>query len=453
MSIHDQSLLDEAKEKHAESVARLDEINARIKALPDDAQADETEFLRASFEKEQGTAKRWAEAAERTAIILTARAAVKPQQADNPSIPGTPVSVGKEPLTYERHRPENSFFRDLVGASRGDIDAQQRLQRHSSEMRVELRDISSAATAGGEFIPPLWLQNQWVELLRANRPTADAVQHFPLPPGTNSINLPRLATGTATAVQTADNAAVQETDATTNSISAGVKTIAGQQDMSRQLFEFSQPGLDEVLFRDLARDYATKLDVQILSGTGSAGQALGIRNVASILTVASGATATAAALFPKIADAIQRINSAFLRPDTIVMHPRRWGFFLAALDTQNRPLFNAQAGPFNAMGTGDGNDGGAGGTVGNIQGVRVILDPNLPTTQGAGTNEDVILVFDSSQMYLWEEGSPRSRVFEDIGSGTLTVRLSVWGYFAFMAGRYPSAIAVITGTALVPPTF
>jgi HK97 family phage major capsid protein len=97
--------------------------------------------------------------------------------------------------------------------------------------------------------------------------------------------------------------------------------------MSRQLFEFSQPGMDEVLFRDLARDYATKLDVQVLSGSGSPGRRLGIRNVPASTRVAAGATATAAAIWPKVASAIASVTSAFLTPDTIVMHPRRVAFF------------------------------------------------------------------------------------------------------------------------------
>lgn len=318
-------------------------------------------------------------------------------------------------------------------------------------MAVELRDLSSTAGAGGEFIPPLWLQNQWVELLRSTRPTADVVTKFPLPAGTNSINLPKLSGGGATAIQTADNAAVQETDPTTTSVTAGVKTIAGQIDMSRQLFEFSQPGLDQVLFRDLARDYGTKLDVQVLSGSGAAGQALGIRNVGSINSVTyTDATPTVAEAWPKITDAIQRITTGFLNPDTIVMHPRRAGWFLAATDTAGRPLFNAGS-PVNTMGTISGTV--ANGFAGGLQGMQVVIDPNLPTNLGAGTNEDVILVFDSSQMYLWEEGAPRTRVFEDVGSGTLTVRLSCYGFFAFMANRYPVGISTITGTGLIAPTF
>lgn len=445
------SVIDDLTRQRDERIASMDDVAARLQALPDDAPDEERDALDGIFTKETASVERLTDAIRKHEVVATARAALAPQDGDDPT-DKKQVRVGKEPLTYVRNGP-HQFFRDLRNAANGDNVAQERLQRHSSEMRVELRDLATGVGTGGEFIPPLWLQNQWIELLRANRPTADAVQSFPLPPGTNSINLPRLATGGATAVQTADNAAVNELDPTTNSITAGVKTIAGQIDISRQLFEFSQPGLDEVLFRDLSRDYATKLDIQVLSGSGASGQALGLRNVSGISAVASGSTTTVAAVFPKIADAIQRINSAFLRPDTIIMHPRRWGWFLASLDSSNRPLFNAAAGPFNAMGTGNGNEGGAGGTVGNIQGLRVILDPNVPTNVGAGTNEDVIIVMDSSQVYLWEEGAPRSRVFEDIGSGTLTVRLSVWGYFAFMAGRYPLAVSVISGTALVAPTF
>jgi hypothetical protein len=35
-----------------------------------------------------------------------------------------------------------------------------------------------------------------------------------------------------------------------------------------------------------------------------------------------------------------------------------------------------------------------------------VIDPNIPTTLGAGTNEDVILVYDSTQLLLFEEGAP-----------------------------------------------
>jgi HK97 family phage major capsid protein len=450
MSDHDRSLVNEATEKHTESVARLDEINARIKALPDDAGADEVEFLKASFEKESATAKRWAEAKERSEIILQSRNAVRPQSSDDPAAKAQAVQT-KEPLTYRAAKEggQHSFFADLRAANTGDEGARERLNRHAAEMRVEKRDLTSTAGAGGEFIPPLWLMDRWIPLLRSSRAIADSLTRLDLPAGTNAISLPKLSGGAATAIQASENAAVQETDPTTTSVTANVRTIAGMVDMSTQLFEFSSPGMDEILFRDLARDYATKLDVQVISGSGASGQLLGLRTVSGInaVTYTSGSP-TAALLFSSIANAVSQVTGAFGTPDTIAMHPRRWAYLLASSDSTGRPLFN---GNFNAMGNGD--NAVSDGSAGSLMGLRVIVDPNLPTNIGAATNQDVVLVYDSSQIFLWEEGAPRTRVFEDIGSGTLTVRLRVHGYAALMANRLPTMISAVGGTGLVAPTF
>jgi HK97 family phage major capsid protein len=453
MSAQDVSLLEEAKSKHAESVARLDELNARIKALPDDAATDEVEFLRASFEKEQSTSRRWAEAAERTQVILDARSALAPQDEDEKSEDGKPRLSVKEPLTYQRTSPY-SFFRDQLDAAKGDSEAMARLQRHASEMRVEQRDISTTAGGTGEFVPPTYLQDQWIPLLRAGRPTANLMNSRPLIPGTMVYHFPKLSGGGATAIQTADNAAIQETDPTSADYSVSVRTIAGQVDISRQLYDFSNPGMDEIIMADLAADYATKLDVQVLSGSGSSGQALGIRNIGSINTITyTQATPTAATLYSQIANAWQTISTTIFRnADAIVMHPRRWASILAASDTTGRPLASPYS-PFNSPINGGVGSNDAQGAAGNLQGLPVYLDPNIPINLGAGTNQDIVLVLRTAEMYLYEEGSPRTRVFEDVGSGTQTVRISAWGYFAFAGGRYPGAISLITGTGLVAPTF
>jgi HK97 family phage major capsid protein len=322
-----------------------------------------------------------------------------------------------------------------------------------TEMRVEQRDISTTAGGTGEFVPPTYLQDQWIPLLRAGRPTANLLNSRPLIPGTMVYHFPKLSGGAATAIQTADNAAIQETDPTSTDYSVSVKTIAGQVDISRQLYDFSSPGMDEIIMADLAADYATKLDVQVISGSGSSGQALGIRNISSINTITyTQATPTAATLYSQIANAWQTIGTSIYRPaDAIVMHPRRWASLMAAVDSQGRPLATSYS-PVNTM-TQAGNEQNPQGAVGSLQGLPVYVDPNLPINLGAGTNQDIILVLRTAEMYLYEEGAPRTRVFEDVGSGTQTVRISAWGYFAFAGGRYPGAISLITGTGLVAPTF
>jgi HK97 family phage major capsid protein len=454
VSDHDVALLEDAKKKHEESTLRLEELRSRITAIAEDPKsgdAETLEFLRASFDSEESRNKLWADAVTRTEVTLGARRALKPQAADDDGAKPVKVDVVKEPLTYRSPREggTHSFFADLNSARLNDPGAIDRLQRHAREMQIEKRDLTSAAGAGGEFIPPLWLMDRWIPLLRTKRAVADSLTRLDLPSGAMSISLPKLLTGTATAIQASENAAVTETDATTTSVTANVRTIAGMQDISTQLFEIPQPGLDEVLFRDLAADYATKLDVQVISGSGSSGQLLGLRNVVGVNAITyTDADPTAGEHFAAFASALSSVTSAFMNADTIAMHPRRWAWLLSTRDTTGRPLFNGDTNP---MGSGirDQSDG----SVGTLLGLRVIVDPNIPTNIGAGTNQDVVLVYDSSQIFLWEEGAPRTRVFEDIGSGTLTVRLRVHGYAAMMANRLPTAISVVSGTGLVTPTF
>jgi HK97 family phage major capsid protein len=336
-----------------------------------------------------------------------------------------------------------------------DGGARERLQRHAQDVATgqEYRDLTRTDGNGGYFVPPLWLMNQYVDLARAGRAYANIVNNQPLPGGTDSINIPKVATGTATAVQTADNGAVQETDLTDTFINAPVRTIAGQQDVAIQLLDQSPVSFDEVIFRDLVADHATKTDLQVISGSGSAGQVTGVRATSGITTITyTDATPTVAKLYSKIADAVQRVHTLrFMAPTAIVMHPRRWAYLLAASDGNGRPLVVPDAGnPQNAVAT----LGSVASqqVVGQMHGLPVITDPSMPTTLGAGTNEDVVHVLRASDVLLYESGL-RSRVLPDVGSGTLTVRLQVYGYLAFTAARYPASVVEVTGTGLVAPTF
>lgn len=358
---------------------------------------------------------------------------------------GAAVTVTGEPLTYAKGNG-NSYFRDLAQAKApgsGNVGAQTRLTRHAQE--VKAANMNRTDNTGGEFVPPLWLMDEYVALARAGRVTADLCRKLPLPPGTDSINIPKVATGTAAAEQ-ADGGAVQKTDATTSSVSGAVTTIAGQQVFAMQLLDQSPINFDEVVFGDLLADLAKQVDVYVINKAS-----IGILNVTGINAVTyTDATPTVAELYPKLADTIQQINSGrFLAPQAIVVHPRRWGWVLASLDSSNRPLVvpNAQ-GPTNAFaGFGDVR---AEGSVGTLQGLPVYSDANIPTN--LGTNEDAIIVARFDDLFLFE-GDVRTRVLFETDANTLEVRLQVWEYMAFIGSRQPEAIGKITGTGLISPTF
>lgn len=371
---------------------------------------------------------------------------------DTPASPK--VSVGKEPLTYQQNGP-NSIFADMYRSSYAhDSAASERLARHQREMQVEKAgaqyDLNSTDATGGYLVPPLWLQEEFVTLARAGRVVVDAIGTRALPEKTDSINLPRMSTGTAVATQ-ADGGTVQETDAAFDTISGDVKTIAGLQDVSQQLVDRSIPGVDSVIFADLAKAYAVSLDTKVI--TNSTSNNLGLLDVSGINAVTyTDASPTVAELYPKLADAIQQIHAGIYMPATAVfMHPRRWGWILSGVDGNLRPLVTPYA-PQNSVA----DHGGvvAQGLVGSIQGLPVYVDANIPTTLGASTNEDRIIVAATDELFVFEDNSgPYLETFRDVGSGTLTVRFRLHNYWAQINARRPKAISVISGTGLVAPTF
>ena len=330
-----------------------------------------------------------------------------------------PVNGNDAGLTY-RQAGEHSYFRDLasLAVGRADTGAMQRLTQHREQVeraaslhgRPELRAAQNTTDGtGGEFVPPLWLLDQYVELARPSRAAANLFTRQDLPTGTNSINLPKINTGTTVAPQAAQGDGVSDTNATTTSVSGPVNTFAGMQIASLQVLEQSPGSYDQVLFRDLIADYNEKLDVACISGDGTGGTHTGLLSTSGISTVTyTDATPTVAALYSPLAQAISQVASnVFRAPTAILMHPRRWFWIMAALDTSDRPLVTPSGQSFNAVATAD---GGAEGRAGELLGLPVYIDANVPTGLGGGTNEDRIIVaaFDEVHLYEGHSGSRRS---------------------------------------------
>jgi len=362
-----------------------------------------------------------------------------------------------EPELYRRGG-QYSFARDLIAASSPGLldlhgEARQRLSQHTEDMAnrggMEYRDISRVDGQGGYAVPPAWLVDMYVELARPGRAFANTCQRLPLPGGTDSINIPKVLTGTTVAVQTADNQPVSDTDINDTFINAPVRTIAGQQGVAIQLIDQSPIAFDEVIFSDLVRAHAGLLDTQVIYGSGSSGQVLGVANTPGITSIAVSSL-DIAGIYKAIANAINSINtSRYLPPECVLMHPRRWSWLLTLLDTQNRPLFVPDANnPMNAAGVLEDVDSQQ--VVGRTLGLPVITDANIATNLGAGTNEDQIYVMRSSDVLLWESGL-RSRVLPETKAANLTVLLQVFSYFAASAARYPQSVVQLTG--LTPPSF
>ena len=366
----------------------------------------------------------------------------------------TPVGgwkVTSEEPTYHA-RGKNSFLADAMNAEFSrDFEAQERITRYNRELQVEKRDVGTAAFAG--LVVPQYLVDLYAPLARAGRPVADICRKHVLPAQGMTVNISKVTTGTAVGYQAAENDTATETNIDDTLLTVNVNTIAGMQDVSKQAI-LRGANIEDVVLADLISAYNTKLDYGILNGSGSSGEPTGITTALTAVVTATDASPTVAELYPKIVDGIQRVQSAvFQGPNYIIMHPRRLGFFLAGVDDQKRPLVVPNAnGPMNAVGTYSGLGYGQTGQY-SMLGLPVITDANVTTTNGDGSNEDLIYIVSSDEMHLWEAPQMPTYVRFEQPDGKVAIRIVLFGFSAFTAQRRPLAGAIIGGTALVTPSF
>jgi HK97 family phage major capsid protein len=371
---------------------------------------------------------------------------------------GTHISVNEPNPVYRKGDRSTSFFRDLAIASdpsrshAPEVDEARRRLAASQETRSG--DISTTAGHGGEFAPPWWAVEDWISLARPGRATADLCHHEVLPSGISSVNLPAVATGSAVGVQATQNSAVTDVAMTTTSISSGITTLAGAQIVSLQQLEQTPVPFDQVILQDLAADYAKQLDLQVLYGTNASGQLNGLVNGAAVTTFTSGSPAPASvtnanSFYYSVSKAAVALQTArYKAASAIIMHPRRWGWILGAVDTSSRPLVVPAGGSFNPLGT-TGPEPVAENFAGTFGGYPVYTDPNISITANSTTNQDEAYIVRSDDIWLYETPiQPAS--FTATFANNLSVLFRCHG-FAALVTRYAASVQVIRGTGMLAP--
>jgi hypothetical protein len=180
-----------------------------------------------------------------------------------------------------------------------------------------------------------------------------------------------------------------------------------------------------------------QIDADMISADGTAGTVTGIRSTANITTgTYTDASPTTAELWPIVEGTIRACEIGMGGAPLLVMSPKRLSWLRQ----------RAIAEPVNAFDFDTPTITGA--TTRVLGSVNIVCDPNIPTTLGAGTNEDVLVVVRSSDVLDLFVGPPRVQ-FGDIDG--LEVYINVWKQVAFTAGRLPAALGVVGGTGLVAP--
>lgn len=362
--------------------------------------------------------------------------------------------VGVEERTYrpDEDRRGSQFETDVAAAFLGDYEARDRLSRHMAEERVERGDQLVRAAGTGAFaglVVPQYLTDLYAPAASAKRPFADVCTPHDLPPSGMTVNLSRITTATSTAVQASENTAVSETDIDDTLMTIPVQTNAGQQTLSRQAIERGS-GVEPIVLDDLFRRYATTLDGGLLNQATN-----GLTNVATAVAY-TDATPTAAELYPKVLEGLSGVEAAMLDmasgDNVAVMHSRRWYWMQNAMGS-TWPLISQPGTVVQTLGTNYAETYGRGvrGVLPN--GTPVIVDNNIATNYGAGTNEDELYLVDRQECHLWEDpNAPMYIRAEQPKLASLGVLMVVYGYFAYTHARYAQA-RKIGGTGMVTPTF
>lgn len=378
------------------------------------------------------------------------------------NVPEPRAKVNEPDIYLRGNENGNSYFRDLGQIALQDPNgtgAFERMRRHSqfvAEQRA-LGNTNAAGGSGGEFAPPSWLVDEWINLLRPSRVTADLFNHHEVPAGVSSVNLPKILTGTTTAIQSTQNSALSQTDLTTGSVQTGFATIGGKQVVSQQLLDQSAIPFDRVILGDLAADYAQRVGSQIYVGTGTGSgtnavvNSLGQATISNTITWTQ-ASPTAAGFYGQTAKLLSAFLTNRLMPPTAwLMAPRRWYWLASQVDSQGRPLVVPVGNAYNPMATQD-NATQSQGMVGYFHGLPVYIDPNAPINLGSGTNQDNVYLVKADDLWLFES-QPQPEAFRETYADSVGVLFRLYAYVGTMLNRHTESIGVVTGTGLVTPTF
>jgi HK97 family phage major capsid protein len=397
------------------------------------------------------------------------------------------VEVVREPDLYEPGG--HSFFRDVLATrsptpvpGSDPVSARERLERHQAheegrrERRnsealmftngyglqcrgatgqpVHSRALSTIAGAGGQFSPPRCLLDLFASVSRPAAAFSRLVVRLALPDGTVEIHIPRVSAVSGVVGPVTENTLPQQTVTATDALVHPVNMFAGEVAASQQLLDRG-PNFDQLLTRDFAESYAASLESQMITGSGTAGQLLGLLSVpttpvdgvpGAIANTFTSATPTTAAIVQSIAQLAADISDARDRPPGFaLMRGARWFALAGSPDgSTNEPTMRPGAG-YTPNTLDDA------GPVGPLAGLPVYLSGGVPANLGAGGNQDAVLAARGSDLLLLESDPIFQVIAEGEAAQQLGVYLTYHKYVCFIPDRYPSAVGSVTGTGYITP--
>ncbi len=200
-----------------------------------------------------------------------------------------------------------------------------------------------SVTSSGAIVPIQFLTDQFVLALTSAIVLRQMPEVIVVPVTSNIIELPRESAAAAAAAY-AENATITPNDPTLALQEFAIKKQARLQLFSNELLNDSNPAINTVVNRMLARDIALLQDAQYLEGSGSGANVNGLANYSGLTTssftaATNGSTPSADDLIGMVFD----IYTANANPTAFVGHPRTLKNIVKLKDASGRYIFTSYA--------------------------------------------------------------------------------------------------------------
>jgi HK97 family phage prohead protease/HK97 family phage major capsid protein len=322
--------------------------------------------------------------------------------------PAAPVAP-----SFMKYRSQGEFAKALA---MGDTDAENLVRTYA------------AATTADTFLAPGFV-GFINNLINSNRPSWNVWSRGALPADGLTVEFAKVTTnGAAVAVQTTENTAIAQGNIVIDSVSAPVKTYAGETTLSRQLVERSSVPYLDTAFQALSIAYANTTNAAVIA-------ALGALDMTGKIMDADGGTAKS--ILEGITDGAKyiKVNSG-LNAEFLLVSADAYKYLISVVDTAGRPIVRVDGGTPTGESIGSATPTAL---TGSIFGLPVIVDPTLSTGQVFMANSNALRVYESG-------GAPVTLTDTMSGQSTLSNNYAVYGYAAITV-PFESAIVKLDITA------
>jgi HK97 family phage prohead protease len=294
------------------------------------------------------------------------------------------------------------------------------LGNDESKLYVTAADDFSTNPA---FNPNQYLQ-EFVSNTNFGRPTIDALSRGTLPNSGMTISIPSLVTsaggqaGVAPTVGvTNEGATVPSEGMVTEYLTGTVKKYSGQNTISVELLERSDPNFYAELTNQLQRAYLLATDAAVIAEINS-GTELADATTANSAGVISYVSSNAANIYK---------NTSYFAKN-FVAGPGMWSLLMGATDTTGRPIYNAVSQTYNAAGQANPTS-----IKGNVLGLDLYTDHQMPST----VIDNSAYIIAPEAMTVYE--SPTAYMSVNVVSN-LQIQIAIYGFMATII-KMPTGIA------------